>query len=226
MSNVSEIFWSQWIKAMVQTVIDNGQINLSELDEMIFDLGKNIEEIFNEIWAIPRSLDLDNTILSGGVIEKYPDNPLVILKREQIQNNIKFQNMLIEKIRLEGYKTTILYFKYLLSDLLFFNENKEQRLLYFFDMITPTYRNILETVSANQSIIIHAIASSDWVNLQQLESKTWIKTNSLSPLLWRLIESQIILKSDHYYRINTNLLPMFSEWYQWRYPDRRYKKNY
>jgi hypothetical protein len=99
--------------------------------------------------------------LSGGVIEKYPDNPLVILKREQIQNNIKFQNMLIEKIRLEGYKTTILYFKYLLSDLLFFNENKEQRLLYFFDMITPTYRNILETVSANQSIIIHAIASSD-----------------------------------------------------------------
>jgi hypothetical protein len=34
---------------MVQTVIDNGQINLSELDEMIFDLGKNIEEIFNEI---------------------------------------------------------------------------------------------------------------------------------------------------------------------------------
>ena len=226
MINVSEIFWAPWVKELIDDMLDDKNIDLSGLDTMVSHIEEKIKNILSEMNTIPKVADKDKIILSKAIAKKYPNNELVLSANKQEENNKRFQNIYIEKIRLQNSKSTIVYFKKLLSNILLDSENKEQKLCIFFDGITPAYRDIIEKTSALQSSIIHEIANHNWLDLKDLTEKTWIKKSSLSPLLWRLMEKQIIQKDNGQYKINTELLPSFVEWYQRRYNSRRFQKTY
>ena len=140
-------------------MLDDKNIDLSGLDTMVSHIEEKIKNILSEMNTIPKVADKDKIILSKAIAKKYPNNELVLSANKQEENNKRFQNIYIEKIRLQNSKSTIVYFKKLLSNILLDSENKEQKLCIFFDGITPAYRDIIEKTSALQSSIIHEIAN-------------------------------------------------------------------